>query len=1136
MSHSRRHVLSPDIPDYQGKRASVPYAPSKEELVELRLGRQLSTSQPKLPSKSCSSVESLLPIDRPRSNSLIRIADVKRNLSASNLAALSDSNLSIKKALPQRSYDAPNSSGSAAKRLFVQLVKRYYYQLTEGCGNEDCLNRFCRSCKDGMRVYCDVAAIISIRLASSQRHYLCKVDSYADRPLPQEVFQPPSGEAKPFLHTLFSTTPFKSLFTAQLPKAEPKRKLSSSVGNGHPTDQSSRLPMPSASGGSMNAKPPTGKKGTSPLRSKVTGKKGKAKSETRQSEARDNGQKGRSDDVALHNLTSSTSANLLVESQGLPAAAVRDGLSLGQSGSAPDLVLGASGESDATHLLSNEFGPDENALVFHTRSGNTPAGSYGNLSMSSAVSFGSGPPDSYPSMNSSPARLLSSQEALDETEDLRHFERSLSLEMSWDGVGEFSLTHLTLPMLEGAIETYKSSADPSFLINTIRTVFTSPEALNASFRVDDGDPDSPIDLMAVRQAYALLWTLTPLDAFLSTMTNALEILLTSLDTTVIQPDEINQILILLENPLLETPELLRIFCHVIIRLSTSTHQALVRALSTYDRKHFQRLLQLIKNYLGSVLRPNHRVHENIICIAKVLSLLHEASTLAETEGKTGHSAGQLAVMKDYYSEQLSRNMDYMGEFQKWKLRSQQKDKTAVGGISHSTTSDSGFSSASGSSSLSDERGAYSRTHSGGDRQEIESLLDFPFLLDPASKVHILHLDAVTQMRQEYQAAILHQARVYQAQKYLHKSNKDALKDSIKAAMCPFLVLEVRRDSLVRDTLAQMRLKRRDLKKPLKIKYVGGGEQGLDMGGLQKEFFQLITEAVFDPKYAMFTVLEESRTLWINGGSLESGDEFELVGSLLGLAIYNGIILDVHFPTAIYKKLHSKVMDLQDLMEIQPSVGRGLQELLSYQEEEDVENVFCQTFQISYTLMGEVVTVDLLPEGSQIPVTNENRKEYVKLYVQHVLVDSVAPQFEAFARGFHTVCGGSALRLFQAAETEMLVCGSPELDFMALEASATYEDGYSRQHPTIKAFWTVVHSLSKEQKRKLLHFITGSDKVPLKGLSSLPIVIQRNGPDSDRLPTAMTCFNRLLLPDYSSGETLRQKLLVAIENSKGFGLT
>ena len=76
-------------------------------------------------------------------------------------------------------------------------------------------------------------------------------------------------------------------------------------------------------------------------------------------------------------------------------------------------------------------------------------------------------------------------------------------------------------------------------------------------------------------------------------------------------------------------------------------------------------------------------------------------------------------------------------------------------------------------------------------------------------------------------------------------------------------------------------------------------------------------------------------------------------------------------------------------------------------------------------------------------SSQNREEFVRLYVQHVLVDSVASQFEAFARGFHTVCGGSALRLFQAAETEMLVCGSPELDFKALETSTTYEDGYSQ---------------------------------------------------------------------------------------------
>ena len=77
--------------------------------------------------------------------------------------------------------------------------------------------------------------------------------------------------------------------------------------------------------------------------------------------------------------------------------------------------------------------------------------------------------------------------------------------------------------------------------------------------------------------------------------------------------------------------------------------------------------------------------------------------------------------------------------------------------------------------------------------------------------------------------------------------------------------------------------------------------------------------------------------------------------------------------------------------------------------------------------------------------------------------------------------------------------------------------------------------SLPHKRMLLEFVTASDRVPLKGLASLTFVIQRNGPDTDRLPSALTCFGRLLLPEYSSKEKLRERLATAIENAKGFGL-
>lgn len=80
------------------------------------------------------------------------------------------------------------------------------------------------------------------------------------------------------------------------------------------------------------------------------------------------------------------------------------------------------------------------------------------------------------------------------------------------------------------------------------------------------------------------------------------------------------------------------------------------------------------------------------------------------------------------------------------------------------------------------------------------------------------------------------------------------------------------------------------------------------------------------------------------------------------------------------------------------------------------------------------------------------------------------------------------------------------------------------------FWQVVHSLELEQQKQLLFFVTGSDRVPIKGLASLnpPFTISRAGPHSDRLPTAHTCFNHLLLPDY---QVHLPGLLLYIESPK-----
>jgi ubiquitin-protein ligase E3 A len=179
--------------------------------------------------------------------------------------------------------------------------------------------------------------------------------------------------------------------------------------------------------------------------------------------------------------------------------------------------------------------------------------------------------------------------------------------------------------------------------------------------------------------------------------------------------------------------------------------------------------------------------------------------------------------------------------------------------------------------------------------------------------------------------------------------------------------------------------------------------------------------------------------------------------------------------------------------------------------------------------------ELVPGGAGVAVTGATRHAYVDAYTRWVLEDGVRPQFSAFARGFLKVAGCPALTAFTPTELELLVCGLPHLDFEGLQGAARYEGGYAAASPVILWFWKVVRGFSLERKRQFLSFTTGSDRAPVGGLGALSIVIQRAGPDSDRLPTSHTCFDTLLLPEYASKEKLAERLTTAVANAQGFGL-
>ncbi|EHY53349.1 putative E3 ubiquitin-protein ligase [Exophiala dermatitidis] len=428
---------------------------------------------------------------------------------------------------------------------------------------------------------------------------------------------------------------------------------------------------------------------------------------------------------------------------------------------------------------------------------------------------------------------------------------------------------------------------------------------------------------------------------------------------------------------------------------------------------------------------------------------------------------------------------------------------------------------------------------------------YPFFLSIYAKIHILEHDARRQM--EVKA-------------------REAFFDSIlsRKAVSQFLVLKVRRDCLVEDSLRSVSevvgSGGSDIKKGLRIDFQG--EEGIDAGGIRKEWFLLLVREIFDPNHGLFVYDDDSGYCYFNPYCFESSEQFFLVGVLLGLAIYNSTILDVAFPPFVFKKLLASApstgdkltstpkvghgFTLEDLAEFRPALARGFKQLLEF--EGDVEETFCRDFVAEMDRYGEIVQVPLCPGGEKRAVTNANRREFVDLYIHYLLETSVARQYEPFKRGFFTVCGGNALSLFRPEEIELLVRGSDEpLDIASLRAVATYDGWPKNEGPPEKQsqvvwFWDFFARVSPEDQRKILSFITGSDRIPAMGATNLNIRIQliRSKDEFDglgrptnkpveRFPIARTCFNTLSLYRYSSREKLEHKLWMAVTGSEGFGL-
>ncbi|MCO5577300.1 hypothetical protein L7F22_031127 [Adiantum nelumboides] len=361
-----------------------------------------------------------------------------------------------------------------------------------------------------------------------------------------------------------------------------------------------------------------------------------------------------------------------------------------------------------------------------------------------------------------------------------------------------------------------------------------------------------------------------------------------------------------------------------------------------------------------------------------------------------------------------------------------------------------------------------------------------------------------------------------------------------------LRISVRRAYVLEDSYNQLRMRTSDeLKGRLTVQFQG--EEGIDAGGLTREWYQLLSRVIFDKGALLFTTVGNESSFQPNPNSVYQTEHlsyFKFVGRVVAKALFDGQLLDVYFTRSFYKHILGVKVTYHDIEAVDPDFYKNLKWVL----ENTVNDGLGLTFSIDadeekHILYErtEVMDHELVPGGRNIRVTEENKHEYVDLVAEHRLTTAIRPQINAFLEGFNELVSRELIAIFNDKELELLISGLPEIDLEDLKANTEYT-GYTAASPVVQWFWEVVHQFNKEDMARLLQFITGTSKVPLEGFQALQGI---SGPQRfqihkaygapERLPSAHTCFNQLDFPEYSSKDQLQERLLLAIhEASEGFG--
>jgi hypothetical protein len=350
-----------------------------------------------------------------------------------------------------------------------------------------------------------------------------------------------------------------------------------------------------------------------------------------------------------------------------------------------------------------------------------------------------------------------------------------------------------------------------------------------------------------------------------------------------------------------------------------------------------------------------------------------------------------------------------------------------------------------------------------------------------------------------------------------------------------LEIVLHREAIFHDSMEGLfGLSAQDLYKNIFVKF--SGEEGIDYGGMTREWFQCFSDTLIDENLGLL-IRRNSYCFVTNPLCFQNPfyyEQFTFIGQMIGMAIYHQKILKLPFPDTFYKALLDQPITYIDLKEINKEVYNSIKYI---ENQENIEDLGL-TFTITENIQNDQQLIEIMPDGLSILLNEENKQEYINLYTLYYL--GLQPEIiAAIKEGISKVIPLESIAEFDYKELKEILMGNEEIDLNDLKENVIY-DGYTYKSTVITYFWQVLDELDQENLPKFLHFATGCQKVPVGGFAHLhgssglqKFTIKTT--TGIGLPTAHSCFNRIELPNYTSFEETKEKLLYAINETVGFGI-